>query len=66
MVFHGSVLGLLLILIYINDIMNFSDLATLILFADDTKGDNDSSMLIKTVNIVLDQFSQWFNANNCH
>ena len=60
------ILGPLLFLLYINGIVNISDLATLILFAGDTNMflcGYDLSMLISTVNTFLDKISQWFKAN---
>ena len=59
-------LGHFLFLLHINDIMNVLNLATQMLFDDDTNiflcGNNLSiSMLISTVKIVLDQFLSGLN-----
>lgn len=63
---QGSILGPLLFIIYVNDIVNVSDIAKTILFADDTNIFFDSQNLLsshKTVSTELTKFSSWFAAN---
>lgn len=63
---QGSVLGPILFLLFVNDLPNFSDILTSILFADDAnlylKGD-DPSNLILTANIELFKLYDWCIAN---
>ena len=61
-----SVLGPLLFLLYINNIVNSSELFYFILFADDTNmlySDENVDSLISVVNLELIKLSCWFKAN---
>ena len=63
---QGSVLDLLLFLIYINDFHNSSAKFSFYLFADDTHllyADKNLKSLEKTVNNELVRVSDWLNAN---
>ena len=58
------ILGPLLFIIYINDIVNVSDLAEFMMFADDRPTNiylNNKSIhdLTKQTNVVLDKFVLW-------
>ena len=62
---QGSILGLLLFLIYVNDISNSTSLK-LLSFADDTTiscSSPDINNLYNIVNEELDALNQWFYAN---
>ena len=63
---QGSILGLLLFLLYINDICGSSRLLRIILYSDDTNifysGEN-LDQLCATVNGELRGVMQWFNTN---
>ena len=63
---QGSVLGPLLFILYINDIINCSNLLYFILFADDPNllySDTNWHNLINTVNTELVKLSSRFKAN---
>ncbi len=63
---QGSVLGLLLFLLYINDIQSCSELVSIILFADDTNI-LFSHTCLKTLNeiiqIEMNKITDWLNVN---
>ena len=63
---QGSILGPILLILFINDILNASKIAELIMFADDTNlffKHNELGVLYTTINIELAKISQWFNLN---
>ena len=60
------IFGPLLFILYVNDIINVSQLVNLILFADDTdmfNSDNDLTSLIVKANDELSKLSLWFLVN---
>ena len=63
---QGSILGLLLFTIYVNDMCNVSKLLKFILFADDTNIFHSHSKLpdlISELNTELDKMYMWFCVN---
>ena len=63
---QGSILGSLLLLIYVNDLCNASNILEPIMFADDTNlsfSHQNISTLFLTVNNELHKIGGWFEAN---
>ena len=63
---QGSLLGPLLFIIYINDFYRSSDIASFILFADDTNlffSHSNPNTLVEIVNSELEKIIQWIRSN---
>ena len=63
---QGSILGLVLFLLYINDICNVCNISNFILFADDTTiltTHEDTRILYEQANNELDKLQNWLRLN---
>ena len=63
---RGNILGPLLLLVYVNDLIRSSKLASFILYADDTNlffFDKKLNSLMQTANSELEKVCHWFIAN---
>ena len=64
---QGSILGLLLFIIYVNDLCNASKMFETIIFADDANlffSHKSIKELFHITNLKLNKVFRWFNANN--
>ena len=65
-IYQGSILGPVLLLLYINDICNVCNIFNFVLFADDTtilSTHRDTKLLYKQVNNELDELQNWLRLN---
>ena len=63
---YVEILGPLLVIIYMNDICNASELLFSIMYADDISvhiSGNDITYLVSSLNVELELLSRWFEAN---
>ena len=63
---QGSILGLILFLLYMNDIENCSKLLSFILFADDTNifySNNCLKTINKVIQAEINKVTEWLNVN---
>ena len=62
---HGSILGPLLFILYMNDICNVLDIFFAIMYADDTSlvvNDKDLNTLVQLLNTAFIDLCTWFKA----
>ena len=65
-ILQGSILELLLFLIYVNDLHNASSILKPVMIGDDTNlflSNKDINKLFNDINIELQKISIWFKAN---
>ena len=60
---QGSILGLLLFLLYVNDMPNSSKVLLQVTFAEDTFEHSNINILFNTFNEKLIKIREWFSAN---
>jgi hypothetical protein len=63
---QGSILCPLLFILYINDIQNCSDIASMLLFADNTNifySHSGLKTLNETLQTEVDKIAEWLNTN---